>query len=102
MKKDHDFKVGDLIIYQNGDRFEIGKIKRMVDDGAFVWYSTGETAAKTPFDVMHKLLNSYVITETELGGRDAKKVITEEVQIHGAMVYGCKDCMFIQFVFVKL
>ena len=64
MKKNHDFKVGDLIIYQNGDRFEIGKIKRMVDDGAFVWYSTGETEA-----------------------------ITEEVQIHGAMVYGCKDCM---------
>lgn len=93
MKKNHDFKVGDLIIYQNGDRFEIGKIKRMVDDGAFVWYSTGETAAKTPFDVMHKLSNSYVITETELGGMDAKKAITEEVQIHGAMVYGCKDCM---------
>ena len=30
-----EFKEGELIIYQNGDRFEIGKIKRIVSDGAF-------------------------------------------------------------------
>ena len=87
-----DFKVGELIVYKNGDRIEIGKIKRLVEDGAFVWYSTGETAAKTPFDAMYKIANGYAITETELGGMAAKKAITEEVQIHGAMVYGCRDC----------
>ena len=36
------FKPGEYIIYQNGDSFETGKIKRVCDDGAFVWYSGGE------------------------------------------------------------
>ena len=63
------FKEGDLIIYQNGERFEIGKIKRVTNDGAFVWYSDGDTAAKTPFDCMHKLINAYVILKESLGGK---------------------------------
>lgn len=62
------FEEGQLIIYQNGDRYEIGKIKRIVENGAFVYYSSGETAAKTPFDLMHPLANAYVIGETSLGG----------------------------------
>lgn len=64
----HDFHEGELIIYQNGDRYEIGKIKRITDTGAFVYYSDSHTAAKTPFDCMHKLTNSYVVTDTSLGG----------------------------------
>ena len=63
-----DFKVGEYIIYQNGDRYEIGNIKRITDDGAFVWYHEGETAAKTPFDCMHKLMNGFTIKRTSLGG----------------------------------
>ena len=64
----HDFKEGELIIYQNGDRYEIGKIKRITNNGAFVYYSEGDTAAKTPFDCMHKLTNAYTIKKTTLGG----------------------------------
>lgn len=82
------FNVGDLIVYQNGDRFEIGKIKRLDDDGAFVWYSSGETAAKTAYGDMHPLKNAHVITETSLGGMDARR----KILVHGAMVYGCQDC----------
>ena len=63
-----DFKEGEYIIYQNGDRYEIGKIKRITPDGAFVWYHNGDAAAKTPFDCMHKIINDYVIEETSLGG----------------------------------
>ena len=63
-----DFKVGEYIVYQNGDRFELGKIKRITDDGAFVYYHEGDTAAKTPFSCMRKLVNGYVINETSLGG----------------------------------
>lgn len=63
-----EFREGEYIIYQNGDRYEIGKIKRIVDDGAFVWYHSGETAAKTPFERMHKIANEHVIGETSLGG----------------------------------
>ena len=62
------FKEGQLIIYVNGDSYEIGKIKRIVSDGAFVYYSSGETAAKTSFDLMHPLVNEYCIGETSLGG----------------------------------
>lgn len=68
MKKS-DWKPGELIIYKNGDRFEIGKIKRITEDGAFVWYHEGDTAAKTPFDCMHKLINAYVILKESLGGK---------------------------------
>ena len=62
------FKAGEYIIYRNGDRYEIGKIKRVTEDGAFVYYSEGDTAAKTPFSLMHKIANEYVIGETSLGG----------------------------------
>lgn len=61
-----EFKEGEYIIYNNGDRFEIGKIKRIVRDGAFVWYHEGDTASKTPFDCMHKIINGYVIKKTSL------------------------------------
>lgn len=63
-----DWKEGEYFIYVNGDRFEIGKIKRVCKDGVFAYYSSGDTAAKTPFYCMHRLINDYVITKTNLGG----------------------------------
>lgn len=69
-----DFKESEYIIYRNGERYELGRIKRITEDGAFVWYSNGETAAKTPFDCMHKIENSYVISETKLGGEGRRFV----------------------------
>ena len=44
----------------------------ITEDGAFVWYHEGETAAKTPFDCMHKLINRYVIQRESLGGNAGK------------------------------
>lgn len=69
MANDTKFREGELIIYQSGDSFEIGKIKRLTPTGAFVYYSSGDTAAKTPYDTMHKLVNAYTITGTSLGGQ---------------------------------
>lgn len=66
--KRNGFETGEYIIYQNGERYELGRIASLREDGAFVCYHEGETAAKTPWDMMHKLVNSYVITETTLGG----------------------------------
>lgn len=63
-----DWKEGELFIYKCGDRYEIGKIKRVCDDGVFAYYHSGETASKTPFDCMHKLTNAYCITKNILGG----------------------------------
>lgn len=62
----HDFREGELIVYVNGETFQIGEIKRICDDGAFVWYHEGNTASKTPFENMHKLQNAYCIKQTSL------------------------------------
>ena len=56
-----EYKEGELIIYQNGDSYEIGKIKRLTSTGAFVWYSEGDNAPKTPNEAMHKLINVHAI-----------------------------------------
>ena len=64
----NDFIEVDYIIYKNGDTFQIGQIKRIVSDGAFVWYTSGDTASKTPFSMMYKIENDYLIGETNLGG----------------------------------
>ena len=64
----NEFREGQYIIYQNGERYELGKIKRLTPSGAFVWYSNGDTAAKTPYECMHPLVNEYTIGETGLGG----------------------------------
>lgn len=63
----NEFKENELIIYQNGERFEIGRIKRLTKDGAFVWYHTRSTASLTPYEFMHKLANAHCITQTMLG-----------------------------------
>ena len=64
----HDFREGELIIYVNGDTFQIGEIKRLCDfaEGAFVYYHEGDTACLTPFENMHKLQNAYCIKQTSL------------------------------------
>lgn len=73
------YKPGELFIYVNGDRYEIGKVKRPnnTGDGYFCWYHSGDTAANTPTDRMHKLTNAYTIGETSLGGA------AEEPAAHG-------------------
>jgi hypothetical protein len=67
-----DWRVGEYIIYRNGERYELGRIVSLREDGAFVCYSAGETAAKTSFDCMHKLVNAYAIKDTFLGGERFK------------------------------
>lgn len=65
-----DFKEGQYIIYHNEstNHYELGRIKTLHDDGAFVAYHSGETGAKTPYGLMHPLVNAYVIEKTMLGG----------------------------------
>lgn len=50
---------GEAVLYRRrgSDRFEVGVVKSVVGDGAFVWYSSGDAAAKTPFDCIVKLEN---------------------------------------------
>lgn len=72
MNKD-DFEEGEYIVYVNGEKYELGRIKTLREDGAFVAYHEGETGAKTPYHTMHKLINNYVIESTSLGGEYFKE-----------------------------
>ena len=58
--RDDSFDPGELFVYTNGDRWELGQVKRANIDGTgyFCWYSTGDTAANTPVECMHKLANA--------------------------------------------
>lgn len=69
-----EWEIGEYIIYQNGEKYELGRIKSLCDDGAFVAYHEGETGAKTPYSCMHKLINRYVVEKTTLGGVFFKKI----------------------------
>jgi len=62
------FIPGEYVIYHIGSHYELGRIKSLHHDGAFVAYHAGETGAKTPYDLMHKLVNEFVIEKTMLGG----------------------------------
>lgn len=66
------FKIGDYIVYGNGKIFQIGRVKSLREDGAFVYYHEGDTASKTPYECMHKLVNEYCIKKTTLGGKNAE------------------------------
>ena len=54
------FATGELFVYTNGDRWELGMVKspNNTGDGYFCWYSRGDTAANTPTRCMHKLANA--------------------------------------------
>ena len=75
---------GDLVIYvpkdSNGNIYkcEIGKIKRIDGDSAFVYFHSGETASKTNLSDLIKIDNQLYIQLTMLG-----KNITEKALIAG-------------------
>lgn len=64
------FMEGQIVVYKNPATYdcEIGKIKRLCDDGAFVWYHMGETAAKTRYEDLYPISNEHCITRVALGG----------------------------------
>ena len=68
------FKEGELVAFigrnPNGEIYsvEIGKIKKLCKDGAFVYYHTGDTAAKTNYSDLFKIKNAYALNN--LGGKN--------------------------------
>lgn len=81
----NEFEPGELFIYVNGDRYELGKVKRPNNTGGgyFCWYHLGETAANTPTSCMHKLQNAYVIDGESLGGGALKAIELENYHLKG-------------------
>lgn len=66
------FKPGDVVLYRNGNVYELGIVKSVttlssefegeVPYGYYVWYHTGDTAALTHESDLHRLNNSYAFT----------------------------------------
>lgn len=61
------FKSGELVIYKCGTRVELGKIKSVKGQFAFVWFSEGDTAARCDIADLYHLHNSYMIRDTGFG-----------------------------------
>lgn len=61
------FYVGQYVVYRNGDKYELGRITSLKQQCAFVCYHECETAAATPYDTIHPLVNAYTIKSTTLG-----------------------------------
>ena len=79
--QDH-YEPGELFVYANGDRWELGMVKRPAEDGSgyFCWYSRGDTAALTPTSCMHKLANAG-FTHVEELLESAEKVKAENAKL---------------------
>lgn len=76
------FLEGDVVLYQNGDCFELGVVKRVCDNGdCFVWYHTGDTAARTPSCYLHKLANSYAFSIKRLSCKPVSNFNSEALEV---------------------
>lgn len=90
-----EYSVGEYIIYRNGEKYELGRIKSLREDGAFVAYHEAETGALTPYDHMHKLINRYCIKDTSIGGDyfKADTPQTDEEILEGILREQCRSLM---------
>lgn len=72
---------GDLVVYVPEDlegniyKCEIGKIKRIDGDSAFVYFHSGETASKTNLSDLIKIDNQSYIQLTMLGDNITEKAL---------------------------
>lgn len=62
------FEEGQYVIYKNGPKVGLGKIKSLGVEYALVYYHSGETAASTRYEDIYPIVNEYVIEKTILGG----------------------------------
>lgn len=54
------FLPGEFFVYVHGSYWELGKVKRAADEEGtayFCYYTIGTTAARTPVEHMHRLIN---------------------------------------------
>lgn len=93
----YSFKVGQYVIYKNGNSYQIGKIKSLSKDSAFVYYHSGNTAAKTPYDLLHPITNDYCIEKSSFGGKEQERsAYWIEYKKETPKRYFCSFCHHIQ------
>lgn len=72
------YEADEPVIYTNGDKVELGIVKRACgDDEYFVNYHTGDTAARTHARHLSKLSNrhAYHIFRLDPDGKERKKIV---------------------------
>lgn len=74
------FKEGELVVFIGKDpegkiySIEVGKIKKLCKDGAFVYYHTGDTAAKTDYKDLYKIRNAYAVNNLGENGNHIPRI----------------------------
>lgn len=95
-------KVNDIIIYQNGDNFELGIIKEVLNDNKYrIWYHTGDTTAVTDIHNIHPIMNAYAFTILrKQADKDIHRPLTcrsiaiellSQFELYGDMYYQLED-----------
>ena len=107
------FNVNEVVLYQNGDRFELGIVKEVLEGEVpdlpsdaeqtieyRVWYHTGDTTALTPEHCLHKISNAYAFTilrkqaDPDLKPRTCRDMavkILEPFMFYGKAYYQLED-----------
>lgn len=74
------FIVGEVVLYQNGEKFELGIVKSICErkpndweQSYFVLYHTGDTAARTGESHLHKIVNRYAFHIVRLDPDDNER-----------------------------
>lgn len=68
------YQVGEPVIYQNGNKFELGIVKTICgNDEYFINYHTGDTAARTHARNLHKISNNYAFHIIRLDPNDNER-----------------------------
>lgn len=95
-------KVNDIIIYQNGDTFELGIIKEVLENNKYrIWYHTGDTTAVTDINNIHPIMNAYAFTIIrKQADKDIHRPLTcrsiaiellSQFELYGDMYYQLED-----------
>jgi hypothetical protein len=94
--------VNDIIIYQNGDNFELGIIKEVLENNKYrIWYHTGDTTAVTDINNIHPIMNAYAFTILrKQADKDIHRPLTcrsiaiellSQFELYGDMYYQLED-----------
>lgn len=100
------FKKGDIVLYQNGNTFELGLVKSIVDPNTKyeysykVYYHTGATTAVTDERNLHPIMNAYAFkiikrsVDPDISVSPARQLacdILQQFRFYGEYYYRLED-----------
>lgn len=95
------FNKGEVVLYQNGERFELGIVKEVAGNKYRVWYHTGDSTALTDESLLHKVDNLYAFNVIRKSAnnkdinlcpaRQLASRILGQVELYGDFYYQVED-----------